>query len=392
MSSSTSFSAHQGSRGLEFLLSEWQALLGSFSARVRFFHQPHWYQSYLESGFPDPDCVWFVAARRAGKLVAVFPLQYQDYRVGMFAPRVLGNLENDQLQLCDFIYDQVPENGNLLVELARWLRGSRDFHWHVLRLRKVPDDAALAYSARVAMPAGTLKQVHDGSNWVDTSQGYDLAIKPASTNFKQDFRRLTRRAEKTHPLRLQSCTTPEELQAALAHFLDIESSGWKGDQGISGAILCDPAMLAFYQAVVRNFGERDECVINLLWYGDSPIAGQLCVRERGVLNILKVGFREEFAEIAPGVLLLDRVIRLCADDPAIDTLHLVNEPPWARKLKPRRMDVCSYVIPNNVPMGWLVLGGLLIKRRMDDLKALRSQGERAPQAAAATEAALKQGS
>ena len=385
------FAAYQGRAGLDAIAGEWEAMTRACEWRVRFFHQPYWYRAFFDARSGDDQSVWFVTARRGNALFAVFPLQYQDYRLGALRPRLLGTIEDDQLQLSDFVFEQVPGNENLLTQLVRWLRsGDCKLHWHALRLRKVPDDGSLAYAARAHRPFETLALAHDGSCWIDVANGYEAATDPISDTFKRDFRRLTRRAEQTRPLRTQTCTLPQELDEAFRHFLDIEASGWKGDAGISGAILCQPQLLSFYQSVVREFGQRGECVINLLWYGDQPVAGQLCVREKRVLNILKIGFREEHANFAPGILLLDRIIRQSCEAPELDLLHFVNEPRWAKKFRPRRMDVWSYVIANTNPIGWLVLGGVWFKRfaarmtRNDERNYMASRPQKKEQAEASS--------
>jgi len=364
------FEAHQGSAGLQALTPEWERLAASLPGGPRFFHWPHWYRPLVDAQVCADDELWFIAARRGGSLSAVFPLQFQHHRVAGLRPRILGTIEDDQVQLCDFVFAQTDENRELLFALTAWLGTQRQLRWDALRLRKVPDDAAIAFAAQARLPRGTLVAPHDGSCWLDVMHGYEQATKPVSKTFKQDFRRLTRRAEKTHPLRHQCCSRPDELDQAFDHFLDIEASGWKGTAGKAGAILCQPLLLAFYRALVREFGARGQCVINLLWYGDQAVAGQLCLRVGRVLNILKVGFREEHEAFAPGILLLDRVIQQCCEDEGIDILHLVNEPPWARKFKPLRMDVRSYVVTNRTLRGHAVRLGLWVKRSRDAL-ALR---------------------
>ena len=361
------FEAYQGPEGLDRLSAEWEQLAATLPGGPRFFDLPHWYRPLFVAQGCDPQGVWFIAARRAGVLVAVCPLQFQPFRVLGLRPRILGTIEDDQLQLADFVFAHSEQNRELLYALIRWLRSQRVLRWDALRLRKVPEDAAITFSARARLPGGSLVAAHDGSCWLDVMHGYDQATRDVSKTFKQDFRRLTRRAEKTHPLRHQCCSDPGEVEQAFEHFLEIEASGWKGAAGNAGAILCQPVLLAFYRSLVHEFGVRGQCVVNLLWHGDQAVAAQLCLRVGRVLNILKVGFREEHEAFAPGILLLDRVIHQACDDEGIDILHLVNEPPWSRKFRPLRMDVWSYVVINPTLRGVAVLLGLLVKRSRDAL-------------------------
>ncbi len=247
--------------------------------------------------------------------------------------------------------------------LTRWLRRQSLLHWDELRLRKVVEDAAIAHAARAAMPWGTVALHYDGSAYFDTSGGYERATAGMSGTFKRNLRRLARRAEETAPLRFESRRQHDELEQAFDVFIAIEASGWKGTA--ASAIRCQPAMLAFYRELVREFGARNACVINLLWHGDQPVAGQFCLQIGRTLAILKIGFSDAHGGFAPGNLLVERTIREACDDAGIDTLSLVNEPPWARVFKPLTKGVWSYYAPNWNVRGLLVHLALLAKRRVE---------------------------
>jgi hypothetical protein len=358
------FKAYQGQRGLEQLSPAWSALAGTLPG-MRFMHLPEWYRAYLISRKSDPGLIWFIAAYRCQQLVAVFPLQFQSYHVKSLRPRLLGTIDDGELQLSDFVFAQTLENRCLLHDLTRWLRGQNLLTWDELRLRKVPEDSAIAYAARACPPLATLTLRHDGSAYFDTSGTYDHATQAMSGTFKRNLRRLSRRAEESAPLRHQSYRQPQELETAFEAFIDIEASGWKGTAGTSSAIRCQAAMLAFYRELVCAFSPRGACVVNLLWHGDQAVAGQFCLQIGRTLNVLKIGFSGAQAHFAPGNLLLDRMIRDACEDASIDVLSLVNEPPWARNFKPLIAGLWSYNAPNWSVRGMLVHLGLLSKRLRD---------------------------
>ena len=360
------FEAGQGMAGLERLLPAWQTLMQTIPS-LRFNHFPEYYRAYVASNATDPKRIWFVAAYREQTLVAIFPLHFQDYIAGAFRPRVLGTIEDDQMQLSDFIFAPTAENQGLLCELTSWLRTQRQLRWDELRLRKVSAESSLAYAARAQLPKAAVALEYHTSAYFVTDGGYDKATAAMSTKFKRNLRRLTRHAEETAPLQCRSYRRPDELGQAFETFLDIESSGWKGEGGTSSAIRCKPEMLAFYTHLTREFGALDACVINLLWHGETPIAGQFCLQIGRTFNILKVGFLESHANIAPGLQLLERMIRKACDDPDIDVLHLLNEPRWATLFKPLITGVWSFFAPNWNARGMLVHLGLLVKRKKEGL-------------------------
>ncbi len=358
------FQAYRGSEGLGRLAPEWSALVQAMPD-ARFNHFPEWYRAYLSSLEPDPDRMWFIAARRGLSLAAVCPLHFQDFHFGAFRPRLLGTIEDDQMQLSDFVFEQLPENKGLLHSLAQWLRSQRDIRWDELRLRKVSAESSIAYAARARLPSGTVALRYYASAYFRTASTFEQATPSMSAKFKSNLRRRNRIAGETAPLRHQVYRHQNELGEGFRIFLDLEASGWKGDAGAATAIRCRPAMLAFYSALVRDFGARQACVINVLWHGDQPVAAQFCLQIGRVLNILKIGFSEPHSKFAPGLLILERVIQQACDDPGIDVVHLVNEPQWATFFRPLLAGVWSYCAPNWSPRGMLVHLALLAKRRRE---------------------------
>jgi CelD/BcsL family acetyltransferase involved in cellulose biosynthesis len=358
------FEAHQGAAGFERLLPAWTALVDSMPT-PRFVHYPEWYRAYMTSLESESSRLWFVAAYRNRALIAVFPMQFQDLRLKGLRPRVFGTIDNDEMQSSDFVYQRTTETEKLLSAFAQWLRSQRKIRWDELRLRKVREDSAIAHSARAELPKATVLLLHDGCSYFQTQGSVEQATASMSGSFRRNLRRLAKRAEQSAKLRVETYRSSEELEKGFQLFVEIEASGWKGDAGLSSAIRCRPAMLAFYRGVMREFSVRNACVINVLWHGDTPVAGQFCLQIGTTLNILKIGFSEAHAKIAPGNLLLERIIAKSCADNGIDFVSLVNDPSWARTFKPLRIGVWSYCAPNWTVRGGLVHLGLLAKRRIE---------------------------
>ena len=358
------FQAYRGFEGLDRLAPEWSALVEAMPG-ARFNHFPEWYRAYLTSLEPDPGRLWFVAARRGPNLAAVCPLHFQDFQFGAFRPRLLGSIEDDQMQLSDFVFAQSTENRDLLYSLTQWLRNQHDIRWDELRLRKVSAESSIAYSARARLPSRTVALRYYASAYFRTEGTFEQATPAMSAKFKSNLRRRNRIARENAPLRHQVYRRPGELDEGFRIFLDLEASGWKGEAGAGSAIKCQPPMLGFYSALMRDFGARGECVFNVLWHGDRPVAAQFCLQIGKTLNILKIGFSEAHSKFAPGLLMLERVIQQACDDPGIDVVHLVNEPQWATFFRPLLVGVWSYCAPNRSARGMLVHLALLAKRRRE---------------------------
>jgi CelD/BcsL family acetyltransferase involved in cellulose biosynthesis len=356
------FHAHQGPLGLEQLAPQWSRLVTTIP-KACFYHYPDWYRAYLRSHRCDPASVWFIAAyRKPDELVAIFPLQFQSRRVRFLKPRYLGTIDDDELQLSDFVFSPSSGNATLLRDLIGWLRTESTFRWDILRLIKISGESSLAYVARTRMPRATVAAPYDASAYFDTSGSYEHATRDVTSKFRSNLRRRTRIAESSANLRFLCYRNRDELDEAFGVFLDIEASGWKGTAGTSSAIRCRPEVLCFYTELVRAFSARNECIITLLWLGNQAIAGQIGFRIGKTLHILKVGYRDINSTIAPGILLQDQVIRYSCNDPDIDMLSMVNDPHWATSFKPLKVDVLLYFAPNWTVRGLIMHGAMLIKR------------------------------
>lgn len=357
------FRAFHGLEGLECLAASWREFVVGMR-NARFNQLPEWYRAFLSSLGTDPERVWFIAAYRGAELAGIFPLHFQNFSALAFRPRVLGTAEDDQMQLSDFVFPQTVENKEMFYSLAQWLRTQRIFRWDELRLRKVSAEGSIAFSARACMPQATVSLQHDASAYFNTAGTYEQATHAMSAKFKSNLRRRNRIAAESAAVRHQIYRR-DELQEAFDIFLDIEASGWKGERGSSSAIRCEPDMLKFYMSLVREFSVFDAAVICLLWHGDQAVAGQFCLQIGRTFYILKVGFSEAHSKFAPGLLLLERLLHHACEDPAIDVLHLVNDPPWAKPFRPEIAGVWSYYAPNWTARGFLVHFGLLVKRWRD---------------------------
>ena len=266
--------------------------------------------------------------------------------------------------LADCIIDDSRECTWLISSLVSWLHETRPVAWDVLLLDKVPQRSAFCRSLS-AEPAGQVIPAVTGSSAHVPTESEDAALGPVSGSFKRNLRRLARRAEETAPLLYEVCDTLPELDIAFQQFLEVEASGWKGNCGIGTAIAQDTNLVSFYHELMQRFGARGQCMINQLIHGDKVVASQFGLLVGSTYNILKIGYREDYAWFAPGNLAMERTIRWCCARPDVHELSFVTCPSWCHLWKPRQEDVASFRIFNPTMKGRLLRGGLHTKRWYD---------------------------
>ncbi len=155
---------------------------------------------------------------------------------------------------------------------------------------------------------------------------------------RDNLRRYQRRAEETAgPLAVTSITDPADIPAALARYGQLESAGWKGQQGT--AIAADNAQGHFYADTLARFAASGQALVMELRAGERLIASRLFIRHERMWIALKTTYDETQSAYAPGRLLLHAVLeRACADMTGGSVEFYTNasrdQSEWATTLRP----------------------------------------------------------
>lgn len=359
------FVAFRGRLGFEQLLPPWREL-GARSGGLRFMQDPDWYRALFESGLMDPDDFLFAATYSGPDLVGLCPLQLGRQRLmGLAVARRLGLCNHPHMALADIVVDDPAAHRGLIGELVDWLETVRPVEWDMLALERVPDRSAIRHSL-AAGPASAAIAGYSGASAYIRSDSDVAALSAVSRSFRHNLRRLSRRAETSAPLRMDICLSPETLAPALADFLALEASGWKGAGGRGSAIAEHPRLVAFYRLLTQRFGQRGQCAILLLYHGDRLVAAQYGLLAGGGYNILKIAYSESAAAFAPGNLLMERAIMWCCERPDIDELSFVTSPDWSGKWKPLHDPVRTYRLFASTLRGRLLQGALRARQWSKD--------------------------
>lgn len=123
--------------------------------------------------------------------------------------------------------------------------------------------------------------------------------KKLTRNIRRYLKRLDRTSAK---VTLEILTKHEDVVAAVAEYGMLESTGWKGKQGTS--IHPDSKDGLFYQELFSEFSKLSNAKIYRLRLNNSVIASRLLVYHNGIMVSLKITYDEDFAEFAPGRVLL----------------------------------------------------------------------------------------
>jgi CelD/BcsL family acetyltransferase involved in cellulose biosynthesis len=355
----------RGLSGLQEIAPEWGEIVRRLSRR-RFFHWYGWYRSYLSVLEPDPAAVYFFVLRAGSRPVAIVPLKAERQRRLGIALRVLTLPPHAHLPLRDVLCASDVAAGDVVESLLRFLREQR-FRWDVIRFADVMHESPLA-ALRSERGWRVLVRPAKTCDFVVCDRPYDTIMHSFSKNFRSNLNYARNKLAKESGVEFESVLKPGlDMNRCFADFLELEASGWKGREGTGTAIKLHPELLRFYESLIAELSPAGEVVLNCLRVAGAPIAAHFCVRDEDTLYVLKIAYDERHARLAPGNMLLERVIQSGIASGSFRHVNLVGDPPWFKVWRPHEMPVYTIELYNGTAAG---LALLAIKRAKQWLRSM----------------------
>ena len=136
-----------------------------------------------------------------------------------------------------------------------------------------------------------------------------------SSNFsrkrRKEYRRLHNRLSEQGAVASVSYETGQDPKPWIDQFLELESSGWKGERGT--AMVCDPAQRSAVVDALTNLAQKGDLMFWKLTLDQRPIAMLFAIRCGDTAGLGKIAYDEELSAYSPGVhLILDATRSLLA--------------------------------------------------------------------------------
>jgi|GEM_PF-1614867 len=352
-STQLSFSIHQDISTIE---NDWNEL-GARLSHYHFYHKPAWFKAYSQSLFNPENRLLFITVHTDNKILGLIPLEFLTLKKYIWPLKILRLPFNSHLDLsdcliCESIYDTVLE------QLIHFINQQKTLKWDVFFMGGTPEDS---HANKIFANSDNINNCysvqHGASSYIQCKQSYDESIAHIASKFRRNISRLERKAEKQGKLDYYSypCSIKNQsdlFQQYYQTFLDVEADSWKSK--IQTAIKDNPPAVLFYQKLGEYFKAPDTCVINLLKLDDDVIAVQFGVRVDKRLNLLKIGFRQNYKGIGPGNIILSHTLKNSIEQ-NIKVVSTTTAPAWAEKWKSDSQKVYRHFIFNRT------LGGLFAK-------------------------------
>jgi CelD/BcsL family acetyltransferase involved in cellulose biosynthesis len=294
---------------------EWTALADRVGAPPSLY--PDYVAAWARCYAPEAT-IEAVTVREGGELVGVTPLALHP------GGRATGMAEAEDHGIVAADADTAAEVASQALALD-----ARPFV-----LAPLPADGA----AVAALVAAAERSGHTSSTrtvaerpMVDTVGSWDDYWGERGGKLRGEVRRLRRRLEETGTLAEDPGLEIDDLEELLAECMELEASGWKGEEG--SALAQREHERDLYLALARWSAERGWLRVPTLRLDGAPIAFQLNIEAHGVKYGLKMGYERELRKFAPGMLLLATEIERAFADPAIRLYDLEGDMSEAYKAR-----------------------------------------------------------
>jgi CelD/BcsL family acetyltransferase involved in cellulose biosynthesis len=348
-----------GVAGIERLAGDWQRLYEQ-APNPSYVQMWGWHRAYLDSLAPEPDDALYAAVYSGAECLAIIPLVRQPLTVAGIPLKALGFPTHEHMSHADWLvkssFRERLSPSWLLQELA-----VREPSVDVLALGPLLADAS-ASAALAANPAVFCVSEPGGQSDALSSLSYETLHTSLSKNFRGNLRKARNKLE-AHgaDVHILWADTPADLARAFESFLAIEASGWKGQGGTATAIGLDPTLRRFYGQLIERLGPGGACAINVLLLRDHPVAAQFGIRSGDRYYLLKIGYDEAHAPLAPGNLLLEKLLKKYENHPRVKYIDLVSGAEWHMSWKPEVRAVFRHLVFRPSPRGLLAWAALSSK-------------------------------
>ena len=186
----------------------------------------------------------------------------------------------------------------------------------LLLLPYLPTTGALAQALAAALAARGGKTVelggHQRALLAPRDGREDYLERAIGTKKRKELRRQRKRLADAGPLASRLVHAGGAVAAALADFLALEASGWKGRAGT--AARTDDAVRSFMEQAVTELAREHKAEVARLTLAERPIAALVTLRSGDTAWCWKIAYDEAFARASPGVqLILEATRALLAD-------------------------------------------------------------------------------
>lgn len=272
--------------------------------------------SYLEHLRP-PTRPWAcVVASRGGVLVGALPF--------LIEPPRLGGVRLDAATIeADVVAADPTVAAALVGAVARAVP-----RWVALRFGELQACSPTLAHARADAGAAVIAATGRAS-YLALPATYDAYLAQLTSHVRQNLRRQTKKLFALPGARVEIVRAADASAAHLDAFVAIEATGWKARGG--NAVIRRAELGAYYAAVTRRLADAGALAWAVLHAEGRPVAAFLMARMGRKLALDKIAYDEAFAAVAPGNVLLGKVVEHAIASGEVDEVDFLTDHAWNRR-------------------------------------------------------------
>lgn len=343
--------AKEGLQGLYNIESRWKELEKK-TVSPSFVQGYEWLESYLESKGLSPDNLWFFIVSNEIEDVIILPLIYVTDRVYGLPVRIWQIFWPNDMGINDILLAKHITTENFFDEFVAYLRCNSKYPFDYILMKNAADHSGVTTLIQADRKVNYLRIFDHESKYIEIKDTYDKTTERLSGKYKRNLRRKYKKLEQSGEV-IFTNALDSDLDDAFNDFLKVESSGWKGTSGVGTAIILNPRMLDFYTKLKDKNALTGNCFIQLFKVNEVSIAAQFCLIYKNCINLLKIGFDENYSNISPGALILNETLKYFSGNPNFNKLSFVTGAEWNDAWMPKSENVYSIYIFNDTIRGFL---------------------------------------
>lgn len=138
--------------------------------------------------------------------------------------------------------------------------------------------------------------------WLEITGSFEDYWASRGKNLRQNLRKQRKKlADEGRELRMFTLRSPAEMDAAIARYGALESSGWKSAEGT--AIHPDNAQGRFYTRWLQEAATLGQAIVTEYRFDGRTVAMNLGLLRDGTLIVLKTAYDESWKAVSPAFLL-----------------------------------------------------------------------------------------
>lgn len=378
----------RGLQGFLELEKEWRELTAHDS---RYWIQfPFYRELVVHTLYDQNDLVFFRIKNSAGGIAAIFPARKTEMRIRGLkfgGLELFGSSENDmtwEMSSTDFPLAAGESPREVLRILVSQIP-------HVLK------EPSLLYIGRITEQSHAFIAFNElakhaipdssdgGHKWLDVNRSYADFQESLVGKFRISLRSCKRNLSDLGPVSFTHTRASDpSFFERYSEFLEVESSGWKGDDGTQSSLMAHPVqnMRRFFESLIElPQGElsRATAEIFTLRVGDKPIAAQYCWLSGNTRVAFRIGYVQAYARYQPGMLLINHIVRLSCEDSQVTTVDFVSDAAWLDKWQISRSQYHGYYLPIRPLHGLLARVMLTMPTKQSVIEQCQAIGKRVSQ-------------